>query len=158
MIILGCDPGLHGALAALSSDGAVKAITDMPTLRLGGKGRREVDPHALARIVYDAGAGHAYVERVSAMPGQGVASMFSFGRSFGTLLGVLAAVGVPTTLATPQSWKKVLGIPAGKDGARARASQLLPAAAHHWPLVKHHGRAEAALIALHGLRELGGPR
>jgi hypothetical protein len=42
---------------------------------------------------------------------------------------------------------------AGGNGARARATQLLPAAAHRWPLVKHDGRAEAALIAYYGRRQ-----
>jgi crossover junction endodeoxyribonuclease RuvC len=67
----------------------------------------------------------------------------------------LAALGVPMSFVAPATWKRALQVPAAKDGARARASQLLPAAAGHWPLVKHDGRAEAALIALYGLRFLG---
>jgi hypothetical protein len=47
-------------------------------------------------------------------------------------------------------------VPKAKDGARARASQLLPAGVQLWPLVKHDGRAEAALLALYGVRQLGG--
>jgi crossover junction endodeoxyribonuclease RuvC len=47
-------------------------------------------------------------------------------------------------------------VPAGKDAARARACELLPRLADRWPLVKHHGRAEAALLALYGIRALNG--
>lgn len=78
--------------------------------------------------------------------------MFAFGKAYGTLRGVVAALGIPMTVVSPVTWKRALGVPAAKDGARARASQLLPDAAAHWQRVKDHGRAEAALIALYGLR------
>jgi hypothetical protein len=60
----------------------------------------------------------------------------------------MAALGIPRSFVAPAVWKKALGVPAAKDGARTRASQLMPNAAGHWPLVKHDGRARAALIAL----------
>jgi hypothetical protein len=74
----------------------------------------------------------------------------------GWLAGVLASRSVPLTLVPPVRWKRALGVSKDKDGCRARASQLLPKAAHQWPLRKHDGRAEAALIALYGARELAG--
>ncbi|MGH7095602.1 MAG: hypothetical protein ACREFB_18980 [Stellaceae bacterium] len=157
MIICGLDPGLSGAVALLdAAGGAVIDIVDMPTLALsrGGKNKREVDPHALAAALGRDRIGHAFVERVGAMPGQGVSSVFSFGKSYGVLIGVLATLGIPYSFVAPAVWKRALQVPAAKDGARARASQLLPAAAHHWPLVKHDGRAEAALIGLWGMRSL----
>jgi hypothetical protein len=61
---------------------------------------------------------------------------------------------VPITIVHPRTWKRALGVPREKDGARARASQLLPAHAHLWPLKKHDGRAEAALIATYGVQTL----
>jgi crossover junction endodeoxyribonuclease RuvC len=88
----------------------------------------------------------AVVERVGAMPGQGVTSMFSFGLACGIVHGALGALEVPMELVTPQQWKQEMHV--GRDNARQRASQLLPAGSRLWPLVKHDGRAEAALIGL----------
>jgi crossover junction endodeoxyribonuclease RuvC len=107
----------------------------------GGKTKRELDTHALARLIGDRRPGHAFVELVGAMPGQGVSSVFAFGKSFGVVIGVPAALGIPFTLISPQVWKGALGVSAGKDGARARASQLMPAAAHHWTRVRDDERA-----------------
>jgi hypothetical protein len=61
------------------------------------------------------------------------------------------------TLVPPRRWKSALQVPASKDAARFRASQLLPQAAHLWPLKKHDGRAEAALLAVFGGRQLRRP-
>ena len=157
MIIAGIDPGLSGAIALLDAEsGGVIDCVDMPTHQLlrGGKAKRELDAHALAGMIGRDRIGHCFIEAVSSMPGQGVSSVFSFGKSFGIVLGILAAQQIAFTLVSPVTWKKALGVPAAKDGARARASQLLPAASHHWPLIKHDGRAEAALIAYWGLRSL----
>lgn len=152
-MILGIDPGLSGALA-FKGENTLVAI-DMPTVSIqrNGKNKREID---LAGLVSDIDAlgpvEHAYVEQVGAMPGQGVSSVFSFGKSYGSILGILAAKRIPYTLVSPVRWKKALQVPAGKDAARHRASQLLPQYAELWPLVKHDGRAEAALIAVYGER------
>ena len=157
MILAGIDPGLGGAVALLdATTGAVLDVLDMPTLllRRGGKHKHELDAHALAAALGRDRIGHAFVEAVGAMPAQGVSSVFSFGKSVGILIGVLATLGTPMTFVAPGVWKKALGVPAAKDGARARASQLMPDAVHHWPLVKHHGRAEAAILGLYGLRQL----
>lgn len=157
-IILGIDPGLDGALAFMGPDQDV-TIHDIPTHRLkrGGKVKREVDLTELARIL-DAAAStiaHVFLEQAGAMPKQGVTSSFAFGKGYGSILGIVAANFLPLTLVSPRRWKKALQVPKAKDGARARASQLLPRAAGNWPLVKHDGRAEAALIALYGSREMG---
>lgn len=157
MIVAGIDPGLSGAVALLDAEtGSIIDVFDMPTLALtrGGKNKREMDPHALAGAIGRDRIGHAFVELVNAMPGQGVSSVFAFGKGYGVVIGVLATLGVPMSFIAPAAWKRALQVPAAKDGARARASQLLPAAAHHWPLAKHDGRAEAALIAYYGLRQL----
>lgn len=150
MIILGIDPGLSGALAWY--DGSTVETQDIPSIAAASKGR-EVDWSALyLKLAFNAFPGHVFIERVGAMPGQGVSSMFKFGYVAGGLRGLVAGLGVPVTMVTPQAWKKALGVPAGKDGARARASELLPHAAHQWQRVKDDGRAEAALIALYGWR------
>ncbi len=144
--------------SCLHGSGPRRTIHDIPTHRLkrGGKAKREVDLTELARIL-DAGAStiaHFFLEQAGAMPRQGVTSMFSFGKVYGAILGIVAANFLPLTLVHPTRWKRAMGVPKAKDGARARASQLLPRAAGNWSLVKHDGRAEAALIALYGRREL----
>jgi len=159
MILLGVDPGLSGALAFMEAGhpAAVPHIHDMPTLSLsrGGKNKREIDVHLLARIIAEhMPIGHAFIELVGAMPGQGTSSMFAFGKAYGIVIGVLAASAVPMTFVSPVKWKKAFGVPAAKDGSRSRASQLLPGAAHQWRRIKDHGRAEAALICLWGERSL----
>jgi crossover junction endodeoxyribonuclease RuvC len=159
MLVAGIDPGLSGAVALLDAEtGAVIDIFDAPTLALsrGGKAKRDIDVHALAGALDRDRIGHAFVEQVGAMPGQGVSGVFAFGKAYGITIGVLATLGAPMSFIAPQVWKRALQVPAAKDGARARASMLIPAAAHHWPLVKHDGRAEAALIATYGLRQIGG--
>ena len=154
--VLGVDPGLNGALAFLDAAGALE-VFDMPVHRLnrGGKAKREIDRYELARIVDAHGPiAHAFVEQVGAMPGQGVTSMFQFGRSLGIVEGVLSAGFVPTDYVTPRKWRSDLGVRVGKDGSRARASALMPCHAGLWTRVKDDGRAEAALIALYGQRYL----
>ena len=151
--ILEIDPGLSGALAVLSLDGGL-VVHDMPVVEVerGGKAKRETDTAALAAIVRELGDCVAWVERVGARPGQGVSSMFSFGRGVGQIEGVLAALRVPVSYVIPQSWRKAMRVPEGKDGSRLRASQLLPAYSTEWRRSKDDGRAEAALIALYGLQ------
>jgi crossover junction endodeoxyribonuclease RuvC len=91
---------------------------------------------------------HAYVENVHAMPRQGVSSTFSFGFSFGTVIGCLASLRIPYTLVSSNLWKRQVNIRGkGKDAARTRALQLFPALAEQLNLKRHHGRADALLLA-----------
>ena len=103
-VILGIDPGLGGALAFLDDAGGIDVI-DMPTLQLfrGRRKRRELDLSALARLIDDRATsiGHAFIELASARPGQGVASMFNFGRTYGATLGILAANFIPMMWSPP---------------------------------------------------------
>lgn len=151
---IGIDPGIHGAIAALYENGAL-AIEDMPIneVKRNGKNKNEVSPQALADIIQTIVDSenplnfHAYVERVNAMPGQGVSSVFSFGRSSGIVEGVLAGLRVPYSLVTPQAWQKGTQRRDGKDGSRMRAMEIFPLNSKDFKLVKDDGRAEAALIA-----------
>ena len=158
-MIAGIDPGLSGALFFLDPNhlSAGEAV-DLPVhlLMRGGKKKREVDVSGLIEILAGRRLEHAFLEQVSAMPGQGVSSVFAFGKAYGVILGAIAAHSIPLTLVAPIVWKRALAVPKAKDGARARASQLLPDAAHQWPRVHHHSRAEAALLALYGARKLNG--
>jgi crossover junction endodeoxyribonuclease RuvC len=158
-MIVGVDPGLSGALFFFDPHNPVTGESvDLPVhlLTRGSKNKREIDIAGLIGILALRRLTHAFVEQVGAMPGQGVSGVFAFGKTYGILLGVLAARSIPLTPVAPVRWKRALGVPKAKDAARARASQLLPQAAHQWPLKKHDGRAEAALLALYGARELGG--
>jgi crossover junction endodeoxyribonuclease RuvC len=155
---LGIDPGLSGAIASYDPATGDLVVHDIPThtLKRNGKTKREIDLHATARIMDDlassAGASIT-VEQVGAMPSQGVSSVFAFGKAYGALLALAASTFVPLHTVTPQVWKKALQVPSAKDGARARASALLPRHAGLWPRAKDDGRAEAALIALYASRQ-----
>ena len=156
-IYIGIDPGLSGAIAVLQGDLALE-VFDMPTFSVKrGKGvKKELDLGRLADIIYRLPNARAWVELVGAMPGQGVSSMFSFGKSYGATLGILAAFEVPVTHVAPQVWKRAMQVRGGKDASRMRASELFPAYQPLWGLVKHDGRAEAALIASYGRIQNGG--
>jgi crossover junction endodeoxyribonuclease RuvC len=158
--IIGIDIGSQGALALLSPDGALLEIADMPILRDGPKSRPNVNAPLLAEIVYRWQAKQAFVEYVGARPGEGPTGAFSFGRSKGVIEGVCAAAGLPVAFLTPPVWKRAVGIPPGKDGAkdaaRSEAIRRWPGQATLFARVKDDGRAEAALIAVAGLLRKGG--
>lgn len=150
---LGIDVGLNGAIA-LIQDGELIGVVDMPTVTLdrNGKAKRQVSVPELVQIIKDFDPTEAYVEKVFAMAGQGVTSVFSFGRSLGVVEGVLTTLKIKTTLMTPQTWQKGLGVTGGKDGSRARAMELFPEQMAQFKRVKDDGRADAALIALWGAK------
>ena len=152
MIILGIDPGLSGALAFLETRTNTVEVVDMPTVTVmrNRKEKREVSPQLVADIVVKRHVEAAFLEKVNAMAGQGVSSVFSFGRSAGIIEGVLAAFDIPTTLVTPQAWQKAMGVRDGKDGSRERAMQLFPASAELFQRKKDDGRSDASLIAKYG--------
>lgn len=145
---LGIDPGLTGAVAAVSPTGVAELLEDLPTLERGrGRVRRELDAAALSRLLYPHAGGIrlAVVEQVSSRPGQGVASVFSLGHSLGTVQAVLASLSIPVVMATPTRWKRAVGVPADKERCRAFAARLHP----DQPLERKrdHNRAEALLLA-----------
>ena len=156
MIIIGIDPGLSGAVAFYNTvDGTIE-VADMPINNLirNGKAKREVSAVMLSGILTRHKVEAAFLERVNAMAGQGVTSVFSFGRSSGIVEGILAAYDIPTTLVTPQAWQKAVGQRAGKDGSRERAMQLFPSQADLFIRKKDDGRSDAALIAYYGAKTL----
>jgi crossover junction endodeoxyribonuclease RuvC len=156
LIIIGIDPGLSGAVVFLNTATHDLDIYDMPTVEVtrNGKKKRELSAQLLSNILSGHKVTAAYLERVNAMAGQGVSSVFSFGRSSGIVEGILAAFDIPTTLVTPQAWQKAMEVRAGKDGSRERAMQLFPAHAGMFARVKDDGRSDAALIAAYGERML----
>lgn len=152
-VVIGIDPGLTGAIAALDFRGSLLSVCDMPTMQVGAgsaKVKRCVNGAALSNILREMSKGNAddvlvVVERVSAMPGQGVAGVFSLGETAGCIRGVLTARGYSTEYVSPRTWKRHFGMTADKEQARAKAIMLYPSA----PLsrVKDHNRAEAILLA-----------
>jgi len=148
-IVMGVDPGISGAIAFYFPmvPGRI-AVDDVPVA--GG----EINVAELARLIRIHRPTMAVIERVSAMPGQGVTSMFNFGRSYGDVRGTIGAMDVPMHFVTPQKWKKHFGLSSDKDQSRLRAIRRFPAAAENFKLKKHDGRAEAALIALYGAEVL----
>ena len=157
--VLGIDIGSQGAVALLTSTGELLEIADMPVLRDGPKGRPNVSAALLADIVANMKASTAYVEYVGARPGEGAVGAFAFGRSRGVIEGVCGAAGVPLAFLTPAHWKRLVGIPPGKEGAkdaaRSEAIRRWPVHAALFARVRDDGRAEAALIAIAGLMRKG---
>lgn len=147
---LGIDPGLTGALAFYFPAHAERiAAYDLPVAD------KEIDAGGLARIIDRFGPQAVIIERVSAMPGQGVSSTFKFGQAYGTVRGVVQALGVPVHLVSPTSWKRHFKLSADKEKARALAVRLWPSS-EHFERKKDHNRAEAALLARFGAETLIG--
>ena len=154
--ILGIDPGLSGALALYDINTGKVETKPFPTLSAGTKSKRVIDEVALARII-DNVSEHikfAVIEKVHAMPGQGVTSMFNFGVTYGIIKGIISANFIPVEYVTPQVWKKTLRVPAAKEGSRLRATELFPEYSVQWNLAKWDGRAEAAMIAFYGAKHI----
>lgn len=146
MLTLGIDPGISGALAILDPDGQAELVADLPVIR--DRSLAWIDGGSLQNILLDALRGRscrAVVERVSAMPRQGVASSFAFGVGLGSILATLQTLRLPIELVTPAAWKLAMGLGRDKRASLHRARLLFPAAELH--LAKHSDRAEALLIA-----------
>jgi crossover junction endodeoxyribonuclease RuvC len=152
-MILGVDIGISGGIAVLSASGELIEVHAMPCLADGPAGRRAVNAPLLASIVFASHATRAFVEHVSARPGEGAVGAFAFGSARGVIEGALAAAGVRCQFLTPAYWKRAVGLPPGrdKDASRAAAIQRWPAKAELFSRKKDDGVAEAALIAVAGL-------
>lgn len=149
MITIGIDPGLTGAIGVLS-DGVFVAVYDMPTVAKGsGSVKREVDPAGLISLLREQvepdAAVSVVLERVNAMPGQGVSSVFSLGDSFGSARSSIAACRYEMHYVAPVSWKKHFKLERDKELSRALAVKLFPTAPLN--LKKYSDRAEALLMA-----------
>ena len=147
MAILAIDPGINNGIAVLSQDRSLVLATEIPAIGEGANKR--LNMISFADILVQFHVAHAVVEDVSAMPGQGVSSMFRFGRAAGAVEGALAALKVPTTFVRPAIWKRDIGVKAKQaEDVRALAIQTWPDQAHRFSRKLDHNRAEAALLAL----------
>jgi crossover junction endodeoxyribonuclease RuvC len=145
-LTIGIDPGLSGAIAILDQAGEFVSVTDLPIVR--DLSLAWVDGGMLQSLILGALAGRravATIERVSSMPAQGIASAFTFGVGFGSILSVLQAMHISVEFVTPAVWKKSCGLGKDKHASLHKARLLYPTAELH--LAKHDGRSEALLIA-----------
>jgi len=151
-IHLGIDPGLHGAVAAVNSNGEVFGIWDAPVLNVDGRSKHDMP--AMCRILSGL-AGmkiKVVVEASQPFPGSGCVAQFLLGKGLGLWEGILSAFKIPYELVPPQRWKRAMlsGQGKSKDASRFKAMKLFPKAELH--LKKHDGRAEALLMAEYGRR------
>lgn len=151
MRYIGIDPGVSGAIAVWRPYDRHIALIPMPVMKIkrGRSVKRTVDVHTLVRELSAIDAvTNAVIEQAGARPNEGVASAHANGRNWGVLYGIAVSLGWPVTIVPARAWKSAMRCPADKDGARLRASQLLPEYAHLWAAKKDDGLAEAALMAV----------
>ena len=145
-MILGIDPGLKGALAFIDKNRNLFTY-DMPVERRKN-GKKYILGDQLAILIKQHRPIEAWIEDVYSSPQMGVVSAFTFGEGKGTLVGVLAALGVPTRFVVASVWKRQLGLTADKGRAKELARALYP---KRKPLLSNEGKCEATLIATYGL-------
>ena len=153
MIIIGIDPGISGALCFFSNGNVIDVI-DMPTMAEGKKNKKQVNGRQIFNEILNIKntfAGHkinVVVEQVSAMPGQGVTSMFNFGQSFGVIKGICSAMELPIFYVRPAKWKKYFNlINSQKDASRTRAIEIFHYFSTQLSKKKDSNKADAILIA-----------
>lgn len=156
MIVAGIDPGKTGALAVLFPDGSAM-FGDVPSMKLRNRDRPAWSQWwaEWTSILRMASPDKIVIEDVASRPGQGVSSMFSFGRSFGFAHGIAASCQCPVYLVSPGTWKAKLGlINSDKNASRELCRSLYPAVSDHVRRTKDDGRAEALLLAHYGRKHL----
>ena len=153
MLIIWIDPGISGSICFFK-DGKIIDVVEMPTMTEGKKNKKQVNGSQIfneisARInKLDNKDIKVVVEQVSAMPGQGVTSMFNFGQSFGILKGICSAMQLPIYFVRPAKWKKYFNlINSEKDASRTRAIEIFPYFSSHLSRKKDSNKADAILIA-----------
>lgn len=147
-LYIGIDVGKNGAIAVVA-DGRLIELHDMPLIG------NEIDPHGLHTLLRtilmdESGVAMIAIEKASAMPKQGVTSMFSFGETYGTIKGIVATLGVPYEIVGSRTWKKVMlrDTNKDKDAARKVVARLEPNFADMFKRKSDHNRADAVLIAM----------
>ena len=153
MLIIGIDPGITGAISFFE-DGELKDVIDMPTMASGNKNKKQINGSQIFNEIslriknYKSENINVIVEQVSAMPGQGVTSMFNFGQSFGVLKGVCAAMQLPIFFVRPAKWKKHFDlINSSKDASRTKAIEMYPSLSDQLSKKKDVNKSDAILIA-----------
>jgi len=153
MLIIGIDPGISGSICFLE-DGKILEVIEMPTMAEGKKNKRQVNGsqifNEISKRIHRISKQdiRVIIEQVSAMPGQGVTSMFNFGQSFGILKGICSAMQLSMYFVRPAKWKKYFGlINSEKDASRTRAIEMFPYFSSQLSKKKDSNKADAILIA-----------
>tara|TARA_B100000700_G_scaffold155093_1_gene172259 strand:+ start:424 stop:924 length:501 start_codon:yes stop_codon:yes gene_type:complete len=151
MRIIGIDPGLSGGIAILD-DLKIFDVYDMPVMSEGKKNKNQLNSAQLVNIIkkniIPSGDTFLIVEQVSAMPGQGVTSMFNFGQTFGSIKGICAALNLPIFFVRPAKWKKHFDlINSSKDASRTKVIEMYPSISPRLSKKKDVNKADAILIA-----------
>ena len=152
MLIIGIDPGMSGSICFFQ-DGKIIEVIEMPVMTEGKKNKKQVNGaqiynEFLKRINKKEDEIRVVIEQVSAMPGQGVTSMFNFGQSFGILKGICSAMQLPMFFVRPAKWKKYFGlIKSEKDASRTKAIEMFPYFSSQLSKKKDSNKADAILIA-----------
>ena len=153
MLIIGIDPGISGSICFFQ-DGKIIDVVEMPTMTEGKKNKKQVNGSQIFNEISDRIKKldkkdiKVIIEQVSAMPGQGVTSMFNFGQSFGILKGICSAMQLSMYFVRPAKWKKYFNlINSEKDASRTRAIEIFPYFSGQLSRKKDSNKADAILIA-----------
>ena len=153
MLIIGIDPGISGSICFFE-DGKILDVIEMPTMAEGKKNKRQVNGSQIYNEIsirikqIEKKNIKVIIEQVSAMPGQGVTSMFNFGQSFGILKGICSAMQLSLYFVRPAKWKKYFNlINSNKDASRTKAIEIFPYFSHNLAKKKDSNKADAILIA-----------
>lgn len=156
-MLLSIDPGMKGALAWLDGNANLLRVEDMPVIN------KEIQASVLWNMMRVMTPDAVVIEYQQAMPDhlrgrrQGSQSTFKTGKGYGILLGVVAGLEVPVTTRHSSAWKQRLHLTKDKEASRQRAIEVWPSCTEWFKLVKHEGRAEAALLGLSMMVEQGKP-
>ena len=153
MLIIGIDPGITGSICFFE-DGKILDVVEMPTMTEGKKNKKQVNGSQIYNEIkkriekIDKKDIKVIIEQVSAMPGQGVTSMFNFGQSYGILKGMCSAMQLPMYFVRPAKWKKYFNlINSEKDASRTKAIEIFPYFSANLAKKKDSNKADAILIA-----------
>ena len=153
MLIIGIDPGVSGSICFLK-DGKILDVIGMPVMNEGKKNKKQVNGAQIyneitKKINKNSETNiRVVIEHVTAMPGQGVTSMFNFGQSFGVLKGICFAMRLPMFFVRPAKWKRYYNlINSEKDASRTRAIEIFPDFSSQLSKKKDSNKADAILIA-----------
>ena len=153
MFIIGIDPGISGSICFFE-DGKITDLIEMPSMAEGKKNKRQVNAAQIYNEIHSRIKNFekknikVVIEQVSAMPGQGVTSMFNFGQSFGVLKGICSAMQLSMYFVRPAKWKKYFGlIKTEKDASRTKVIEIFPYISAQLSKKKDSNKADAVLIA-----------
>ena len=153
MLTIGIDPGISGAICFMENSKIIEVI-DMPSMAEGKKNKKQVNGsqvfNEITKHIKDKELNEikVVIEHVSAMPGQGVTSMFNFGQSFGILKGICSAMNLSMYFVRPVKWKKHFNlINSSKDASRTKAIEIFPYFSKNLSKKKDANKADAILIA-----------